>query len=378
MRSGQANAASSARERSSRWDSAGPKPAYVRRGRRLAGESSRSIVRHPCARGVAIPSATPAPSGGAAGGAHAPVPHASVTPTPRSWTRIVIAWRLGPGLDELDVDVRHRGAEREQGRRRRRRRRRRRVRVAEAEVGDRPLGSAPRRYQPSGSSMVGRPRPCRRGPRSRAGSAVGATSTRRAPASVGMQLGPRSPRRAATACAKQRMPLPLISARLPSALYSTMRAAWPSSALADEQPVGADAPLAVAQTASASRPARRAREGGRRPGSRCPARGASQLSVCHCADPHDTQRHSVAGGERVVRVDVDPAYARVATEPALLAHGELAGAGDDHGRPPPRASTAVEVVEQLLVAECLAGGRRQPAGCQPARPRRARPAFHHR
>jgi hypothetical protein len=34
-----------------------------------------------------------------------------------------------------------------------------------------------------------------------------------------------SPRRAAKACAKQRMPLPLISARLPSALNSTMRAA---------------------------------------------------------------------------------------------------------------------------------------------------------
>ncbi len=58
-----------------------------------------------------------------------------------------------------------------------------------------------------------------------------------------------SPRRAASAWAKQRMPLPLISARLPSALYSDHRRGEPVGGLADEQPVGADAPCAVAHAA---------------------------------------------------------------------------------------------------------------------------------
>ena len=64
-------------------------------------------------------------------------------------------------------------------------------------------------------------------------------------------------------------------------------------------------------------------------------------------------------GDRVV-LDVDPAYAGVPAEPPLLAHRELAGAGDGrlHG------SVDIRFVEQFLVAEGLASGTRQRPSCR--------------
>ena len=122
--------------------------------------------------------------------AHAPVPHASVMPAPRSWTRIVMASRLGPGLDDLEVDVGHRGAEGEQvdgrdvvdgddG-----------VRVADAEVGDRAgRGSVPTRCPAVGLGEIGDRAHVDAAPRSSAGRRSADSSTRRAPASVRMRCG---------------------------------------------------------------------------------------------------------------------------------------------------------------------------------------------
>ena len=132
---------------------------------------------------------------------------------------------LGPGVDDLEVDVGHLATEGE-----------------EVDAGDvvdgRPRCAGCRgrggrrggrgwcRWPPTRRARrARRPRPCRRWRGSCSGSSVGRTSTRRGPASVRIVCSPRSPRRRAMAWAKQRMPLPLISARLPSALYSTMRAA---------------------------------------------------------------------------------------------------------------------------------------------------------
>ena len=76
-------------------------------------------------------------------------------------------------------------------------------------------------------------------------------------------------------------------------------------------------------------------------------------------------RSSSGAGQRLgdrVAVDVDPAYAGVAAEPALLADGELAGAHDDRWTASSSGTSTLEVVEELLVAEGLAGGARQSAG----------------
>ncbi len=87
--------------------------------------------------------------------AQAPVPHASVMPAPRSWTRIVIAGGLGTGLDDLEVDVGHLAPEFEQiddadlvdtddA-----------VRIAQAEVHDGAIGMATQR-RPAGGFRKGR------------------------------------------------------------------------------------------------------------------------------------------------------------------------------------------------------------------------------
>ena len=93
------------------------------------------------------------------------------------------------------------------------------------------------------------------------GSSVGSTRTR-PDAGVGGDVtivaGSRC-RRATTAWARQRMPLPLISARLPSALNSVHRrrpAPSPSRGpgVTAQQPVGADAGMAIAQARAPARP----------------------------------------------------------------------------------------------------------------------------
>ena len=59
---------------------------------------------------------------------------------------------------------------------------------------------------------------------------------------------------------------------------------------------------------------------------------------------------------------IDPADAGIATEPALLAPGELLRPGDGELYGLVEPGLAVEVGQQLLVAERLAGGAGQPAG----------------
>ena len=70
-----------------------------------------------------------------------------------------------------------------------------------------------------------------------------------------------------------------------------------------------------------------------------------------------SRRCTTAGrlGDRI-GLDVDPAYARVAAEPPLLAHGELAGARDD------RRSTAASSVQRAVEVVDAAPCSRAPGG----------------
>ena len=175
------------------------------------------------------------------------------------------------------------------------------------------------------------------------------------------------------------MPLPLISARLPSALNSTIRA------------LGAG----VARRRSAAR----------RPRPRCGGRTrrtASSASVVvgssarlvaerdeevvaesvvfdelqRATSPSTSEGDSTAActgssGSDATGIDVHPAYAGVAPEPALLADGELPGPHDDRRHRLVERGLALDVVEQLLVAERLAGRDRQVRWPPARSPRRA-------
>ena len=63
----------------------------------------------------------------------------------------------------------------------------------------------------------------------------------------------------------------------------------------------------------------------------------------------DHRRHF---GNRIL-FDVNPAYAWIATEPSLLAHGKLSGAGDDQFHGCILADTAIEILQSFLVAQRL-------------------------
>ena len=127
-------------------------------------------------------------------------------------------------LDDLEVDVRNLPAECQQVDDRHVVDADHAVRVAEAEVDHRTVGVATELVPALGTS-IGSTEPMSTLALIVSGSSVTASVTTRSPASVRIRCGARSPRRAASACAKHRMPLPLISARLPSALYSVIRAA---------------------------------------------------------------------------------------------------------------------------------------------------------
>ena len=60
--------------------------------------------------------------------------------------------------------------------------------------------------------------------------------------------------------------------------------------------------------------------------------------------------------------DGDPAYARVATEPSLLANGELTSAQDDHRNRLREPDLALEMFDQFFVSQRLASGARQRCG----------------
>ena len=80
---------------------------------RTSSSPTRTLASPPVMCTVISPSAASArPQAWAAwAAATAPVPHASVMPAPRSWTRMVMASRPGPGGHDLEVDVGHLGAE---------------------------------------------------------------------------------------------------------------------------------------------------------------------------------------------------------------------------------------------------------------------------
>ena len=246
-----------------------------------------------------------------------------------------------------------------------------------AEVGHRAAaGRRPSPCQPSGASIAldrahvdAAPRSCRG---RRSGSSV---DDARRPASVRIADASTSPRpRRASAWAKQRMPLPLISAgcrrrcTAPSARsHALRRAGGPPTSRPS-------APMPRRRSHSAGRaPAGRRACGGRRTATRKSL--PSPWCLVRCMRDESPSRLSTSANGLACSVDVDPAYPRVAAEPPLLAHGELAGAGDGERRRPRRASTSPrEVGEQLLVAERLAGRARQrPRSRRARRPRRRSP-----
>ena len=316
------------------------------------------------------PAGRPAPSEcKATAAAQAPVPQARVSPTPRSHTRMVISSGPGPEGDELDVE---------------------------------PAGTLALelRAEPSTSTVAGSgPRTTRWGlPMStrswpwptlqRSGVAVDLgqahldrwPSHRRAARSAdtvdrprpGGGQRPRTAGRGGTspassaAWARQRMPLPLISASLPSALRSSKqqgvgprrhrRAGRP------DQPVGADAPVAVAHGAGQPGVDRRGRRRGRAGrGSRCPGRGtwSSVRDVVMVRLQSPSRAGTTASGFSAAPIPGDPG---VPPPPHPLAAGEGPGAPHRLGRAPPPGAPVLEVGEHLPVAEGLAGGAGQPAG----------------
>ena len=164
--------------------------------------------------------------------------------------------------------------------------------------------------RPRRSPSIERPGPCRRSRDARR--VVGRPARGARPPSVATRRpsGRRPDRRAPTAWTRQRMPLPLISARLPSALQQLHRDVGAVAARCSaEQPVGADAAVAVAQRARQRRRRRGCRRGRRGRGSRCPSpwclwSAASVTSLARTADRTATgsqlpvPNHAIRGSRR--------------------------------------------------------------------------------
>ena len=206
----------------------------------------------------------------------------------------------------------------------------------------------------AGHDGVGRPGPAR-------------TLTVRRPASVAIAhvAGARPCVRAIDqAWARQRMPLPLISARLPSALNSAMpRSASVAAAASGRRSGRRRRCPAVGRTSAGQHLPRAA---GRSGWSSNTTRKSLPRPWCFVSFTRtgraSSSRTSSAAVEVVVAGDRHPADAGVAAEPALLAHGEPPGAGDGGGDGLVQRALAVEVGEQLLVAEGLARGAGQRLG----------------
>ena len=192
-------------------------------------------------------------------------------------------------------------------------------------------------------------------------------SRSRSPASVRIRCGTMSPRRVASAWAKQRMPLPLISARLPSALNST---------IARRVAVRPDSP-----TSSPSAPIPRRRSHTRRA-------SAGRSSTCGW----NTTRKSLPSPWCLVSVSVLmrrvlPPRSVPTRRPGRRSTSTQRTRGSRRNHRSCRTANwrvrtticstalverlrAVEVGEQLLVAERLGGGPRQARRPQRRAPRR--------
>ena len=179
-----------------------------------------------------------------------------------------------------------------------------------------------------------------------------------------MRCGSKSPRRVASACAKQRMPLPLISARPPSALNRIICAAYPS---ADSPTIRPSAPMprrrSHTRRASSARSVDRRverdeevvaepvvlgeRELGRRVGGR---RGIS-----HRASASRTAGNASATGSASMSIQ--------RTRGSRRNHRSWRTASwrvprDDRCDGGVERAASLQVLDQLLVAERLAGGPR--------------------
>src|SRR5690606_28641313 len=186
-----------------------------------------------------------------------------------------------------------------------------------------------------------------------------------------------------SACAKHRIPLPLISAREPSALRSSMRATAASPGAAGTARITPSAPTPVCRSQSCraisassgcvASGSSRTRKSLPRPW--CFVRRMSPTSVPDArrraaripARPLDLGLERRQEGGRVL-VGVEPPDAGVAPEPRRLPAGEAAGAADRQLEGLVERRLALQVRDQLPVPERLAGraGHAPGAGEQAA------------
>src|SRR5581483_5739846 len=172
---------------------------------------------------------------------------------------------------------------------------------------------------------------------------------------------------------RHRSPLPLISARPPSALVSSISQSAPS--LPPSRRISPSAPTPRRRSHSAARipDASRLRPREPRRASRSTSTRKSlpvAWSFEKCSVVTDLRsgqavprcQNGREGGERIP-VAADPGDAPVAPEPHALPAGELAGAlGGAAQRRLERGDRTLEVIKDLLVPDALPGGGRQPAG----------------
>src|SRR5690606_34188869 len=206
------------------------------------------------------------------------------------------------------------------------------------------------------------------------------TVTVRRPASVATAISSASapgqpPSR--SACAKHRIPLPLISAREPSALRSSMRAIAGSPGAGGTARITPSAPIPVCRSQSCR--AISASSGWAASGSSttrkslprpwCLVRRMSPTSVPDARGraariPSRPRQLGGQGREQGggVIVGVEPADAGIAPEPRGLPAGEPAGAADGQLERLVEGDPALQVGDQLPVAEGLAGRARHPPG----------------
>ena len=311
-------------------------------------------------------------------------------PTPRSHTRMVTSSGTGPERDELDVDARPGRSPFE--------RRAELAHVDGGRVGDRgpPGGGCPcrpcsrRGRRCTATGLADRPRPSahvdagpdRPGPlgRSRPSTSGGPGRGQRRRTARRPATSPAS----SAAWARQRMPLPLISARLPSALHSSndqrrpaRRAGARAAVRRGSAPSAPDAPAAVAHARGPARPSTGA--------STVPSSSRTRKSLprpwclASVQDGHGWLQSPSRAGSTASGFSAAPNQVMRGSRRHHTRWRRAKRRVRPHGlRPAPRpaAPRSSQVGQHLAVAEGLAGGAGQArrAGRQASAPRRpARP-----
>ena len=205
------------------------------------------------------------------------------------------------------------------------------------------------------------------------GSSVGSSSTRRAPASVRMRL-----RREVTAPGRQRLgeAADAVAAHLGPAAVGVVQhhaGGVAGLALADEQPVGPDAGRAVAQPAGERRRGRR-RAGWNATRKSLPSPWCLVRVVMRDPGPGSLVSASTTAGTASATGSRSTSIQR--TRGSRRNHRSWRTANwrvrtTIESTAASRVEPALEVLDQLLVAERLGRRPRQPAGGDPRRPRRA-------